>query len=75
MPRFVAAFWNTPRELLDRLNRELQELVQSPEWAERIPETLGITPVSSTREIARNDMASEFRTYKANADRAGVAPQ
>ena len=77
-PRASYTTWgrsDTPPALLDRINRELQEVVQSPEWNERITKGLGITPVGSTREFARNYMASEFQSLKATADRAGVKPQ
>jgi len=77
-PRASYTAWarsDTPTDLLDRLNREMTELVQSPEWTERITKGLGIPPAGMTREAARNYLNTEFQQYKVTADRAGIKPQ
>ena len=77
-PRASYSVWarsDTPPDLLERVNREAQELVQSPDWTERITKGFGIPPVGSTREVARNYMTREFQSYKAVAERAGIKPQ
>ena len=77
-PRASYSVWargDTPPDLLERVNREAQELVQSPDWTERITKGFGIPPVGSTREVARNYMTREFQSYKAVAERTGIKPQ
>ena len=77
-PRASYTAWarsDTPTDLLDRINREMTELVQSPEWNERVTKGLGIPPVGMTREAARTYLAAEFQAYKTTAERAGIKPQ
>jgi len=65
----------TPADLLDRLARECQELVRSPEYTAAVTQKLGITAVGSSREVALKHMTTEREKYRRVAERAGIRPQ
>ena len=67
LPGYESSTWyglfapaNTPRPIVDRLNREVVRIVRTPEFAERL-KSLGITPRTSTPEefaqVIRDDIA------------------
>ena len=67
LPGYESSTWyglfapaGTPRPIVDRLNREVVRIVQTPEFAQRL-KSLGITPRTSTPEefaqVIRDDIA------------------
>jgi hypothetical protein len=66
---------DTPAHLIDQLVKEVQELVQTPEWTARITNGLGPQPLGSTHEYAVNYYANEHKEFMAAAEKAGIKPQ
>jgi tripartite-type tricarboxylate transporter receptor subunit TctC len=71
----VLARTATPPALMDRLVKECQDLVRTPEYTARITNGLGIPAVGSTHEYAAKYNDDYFLQLKAAADRYGVKPQ
>jgi tripartite-type tricarboxylate transporter receptor subunit TctC len=68
-PRLLSSFWaglyttaGTPQPILDRLNRELVQIVKSPGFAERV-EPLGFEARAMTREEFARFNADEIRHW------------
>lgn len=77
-PRANYSAWmriGVPADVMDRLVKECQEAVRSPEWTARVTNGLGIKPVGATREFATKYLAEELQGMKATANRAGIKPQ
>jgi tripartite-type tricarboxylate transporter receptor subunit TctC len=77
-PRTGYAVWTrseTPPELLERLVRELQELVRAPEYTAAVTQKLGLQPLGSTREYAIRYLSEEQQKLRRVAERAGIKPQ
>jgi tripartite-type tricarboxylate transporter receptor subunit TctC len=77
-PDIQASFWNgilaparTPRVLVDRLNREIVAILQSPEYITTI-RSRGGTPVSSTPEEFAQRMKSEGVKYAKAVKESGA---
>ena len=66
---------DTPPDLINRLVREVQEVIRTPDWTVRITKGLGPQPLGSTHEYAVKYYADEHKAFKAAADRAGIKPQ
>ena len=71
----VLARTATPPALMDRLVKECQDLVRTPEYTARITNGLGIPAVGSTHEYAVKYNDAYYLQLKAAADRFGIKPQ
>ena len=64
-----------PADILDKLTKDCQELVRTPEYSTRVTNGLGIPAIGSTREFAVKYFVQEYQDLKATADRIGLKPQ
>jgi tripartite-type tricarboxylate transporter receptor subunit TctC len=78
VPDFEASSWvgilapaKTPRPVIEKLNRELNALLASPETAERLA-TLGITPTPGTPEQFGEQMKRDLDKYGKVVKAAGI---
>jgi len=78
---YLVSSWNavsvrtdTPRPIVDRLNREIVAAVNSPEVRQKLRE-LGADSRPSTVEQARELMISEIARWKGVIERAGIERQ
>jgi tripartite-type tricarboxylate transporter receptor subunit TctC len=81
LPSFSVASWNalaapagTPREVVQRLNREVQAAVRSPDVKKRLAE-LGVDARSSTPEQLATLLDAEIRRWSEVITRARIARQ
>jgi tripartite-type tricarboxylate transporter receptor subunit TctC len=78
---FDTVFWyglvappNTPRLIIDRIQREVARYVQSPEGrAELLAKD--VTPVGDTPEVFKAAIAADIAAWRALADRLGIKPE
>jgi tripartite-type tricarboxylate transporter receptor subunit TctC len=64
----------TPAEIVQRLNRELNAAVRSPEVMERL-QRAGADPVTGTPEQFARVYRDEYESWKAVIQRAGIKPE
>jgi tripartite-type tricarboxylate transporter receptor subunit TctC len=69
VPGFVSDSWvgllapaNTPKEIVDRLARELNAVVNMPDTRERLA-TLGIVPSGNTSEAFASEIQNDLKKY------------
>jgi tripartite-type tricarboxylate transporter receptor subunit TctC len=77
-PRTGYAVWTrseTPPALLERLVKECQDLVRSPEYTAAVVHKLGLAPLGSSREFAIRYLSEEREKLRRVAERAGIRPQ
>jgi tripartite-type tricarboxylate transporter receptor subunit TctC len=81
IPDFNVASWNalaaparTPKEIVARLNKEVNAAVASPDVKARLAE-LGVEARGGTQEEARELLASEIRRWSEVITRAGIERQ
>ena len=77
-PKLVSSFWaglyttaGTPQPVLDRLNRELQRIVKSPGFAERV-EPIGFEARAQSRAEFAQFNASEIKTWGQRVQNLGM---
>jgi tripartite-type tricarboxylate transporter receptor subunit TctC len=70
----VVAPAGTPRPIVDRLAREIAEIVREPAFRERFAST-GLEPTSNTPEAFRSLIAKDTQKWGKLLRDAGVAPQ
>lgn len=80
IPGFEAATWvgllapaGTPKEIVERMQREIEKVVQQPEVRERLSAS-GAEPVASTPEAFGAYMASEIRKWDRVVKQARIPP-
>ena len=78
LPDFVASSWvgllapaKTPKPVIDRLNRELNAVLSSPEVAEQLAK-LGIAPTPNTAEAFAAQIRSDLAKYGKVVQAAGI---
>jgi len=81
VPGYQASSWNavaapakTPRAVIERLNREINAAVASPEVKQRLQQ-LGVDARGSTPEALRELLVSEIAKWKAVIERANIEKQ
>lgn len=81
VPGYEASAWNgvaapakTSKAIIDRLNREIQAAVASPEVRQRLQD-LGVAPHASSPEGLRELLISEIAKWKAVIERAKIEKQ
>ena len=77
-PQFKGMWWGglaapagTPQPIVDRLNKELNELVKSAEFL-KLLDTLGYLPVGGPAQKLQERAEEEAQMWKEIAERAGV---
>jgi tripartite-type tricarboxylate transporter receptor subunit TctC len=80
LPGFEANSWNgvlapagTPKAIISRLNKEIVEIVRSPDVNQKISQ-LGFTPVGSTPEEFRKHIAIEIDKWAKVINAGGIQP-
>jgi tripartite-type tricarboxylate transporter receptor subunit TctC len=81
VPDFNVASWNaiaaparTPKEIVARLNKEINAALASPEVKARLAE-LGVDARGGTPDEARELLASEIRRWSEVISKAGIERQ
>jgi tripartite-type tricarboxylate transporter receptor subunit TctC len=81
VPGYQASSWNavaapakTPRQVIERLNREVNAAVAAPEVSKRLSE-LGVDARAGTPEALRELLLSEIAKWKVVIERAGIEKQ
>jgi len=64
----------TPRAIVDRLNRDIRQVVEIPEMKQKISES-GTEATTSTPEEMSKMLEDEAQRYRQGAARAGIQPQ
>ncbi len=70
----VLAPAKTPREILDRLSREINAVLKEPEVVQRFTE-LAVRPTGNTPEQFRTQMKNDMARYAKIIANAGIQPQ
>jgi tripartite-type tricarboxylate transporter receptor subunit TctC len=65
---------NTPREIVSRLNAELQQIIATPDFRERLTKD-GAEPVGGTPEEFGNELKSNIERWTAVIKSAGITPE
>lgn len=78
VPGFVASSWNglaapaeTPRAIIDRLNKEISKAVATPEVKKRLFE-LGVAAQSMSPEETKKQLASDIKKWSAVIEEANI---
>jgi tripartite-type tricarboxylate transporter receptor subunit TctC len=77
-PKLISSFWaglyaraGTPQPVLDRLNRELAQIVRSPAFTSRV-EPLGFEPRATTRDEFVQFNLDEIERWGGIVNRLGI---
>ncbi len=81
VPGYESTAWNalaapaqTPRPIIERLNREVNQVIAQPEFNRRLQD-LGVDPRGSTPEALRDLLASETAKWRTVIERARIEKQ
>jgi tripartite-type tricarboxylate transporter receptor subunit TctC len=81
VPGYVAASWNglaapanTPKAIIDRLNKEVSAAVASPQVKQRLFD-LGVTAQASTPKATRDLLASDIKKWGEVIEKAKIEKQ
>ena len=77
-PDFIGTFWGgmaapagTPQPIIDRLNKEVNDLIKTPEFVKLLT-TVTFRPVGGAPSRLAEQMARESKFWKEIGDRAGI---
>ena len=63
----------TPADVIQRINREVNTAVKSPDLVERL-QRVGAEPAGGTPELLRDTLRAEYESWKTLITRLGLKP-